>query len=185
MEAVGYPIELAVNVSAHQLHGSELLAQVRAACAAVAPASLVLEMTERVVIGDDEDTARTLRALADAGARLALDDFGVGFSSIGYLQHLPVHILKIDRSFTDGVDRDRRTAALIEAMVVMGQALDLEMVAEGVETENQLDVLRDLGCRVGQGFYFARPMPLEDVAGLLRPGAIAARLGRHLVPAAD
>jgi EAL domain-containing protein (putative c-di-GMP-specific phosphodiesterase class I) len=96
-----------------------------------------------------------------------------------------VHILKIDRSFTERVDNDQRAAALVEAMIVMGQALDLEIVAEGVERQEQIGALRRLGCRVAQGFLFSRPMPRDEVVALLRPGAIAEHLPLSLVGTGD
>ena len=131
-------------------------------------------MTETVVVTHDEETDAALRKLTAVGARLAIDDFGVGFSSIGYLQHLPVAILKIDRSFTRDVDSSPRAAALVEAILVMGAALDLRVVAEGIERPSQALRLREAGCVVGQGFLYGRPVPLEEVTELLRAGRDAA-----------
>jgi EAL domain-containing protein (putative c-di-GMP-specific phosphodiesterase class I) len=131
-------------------------------------------MTETVVVSDDDDTDSALRTLKALGVRLAIDDFGVGFSSIGYLQHLPVDILKIDRSFTKDIDASPRAAALVEAILVMGSALDLRVVAEGIERAAQVAQLQRVGCTVGQGYLFGRPQPLEDVVGLLRAGPAGA-----------
>jgi EAL domain-containing protein (putative c-di-GMP-specific phosphodiesterase class I) len=107
---------------------------------------------------------------------LAIDDFGVGFSSIGYLQHLPVDILKIDRSFTRDVDSSERAAALVEAILVMGAALDLRVVAEGIERPEQVMQLLRVGCTAGQGYLFGRPQPLTDVVRVLREGLPAGDL---------
>jgi EAL domain-containing protein (putative c-di-GMP-specific phosphodiesterase class I) len=123
---------------------------------------LVLEMTESIVVADDHESAEALHALKRVGALLAIDDFGVGFSSIGYLQHLPVDILKIDRSFTRDVEVNERAAALVEAILVMGAALDLRVVAEGIEREGQARRLRELGCMIGQGYLYGRPVALPD-----------------------
>jgi EAL domain-containing protein (putative c-di-GMP-specific phosphodiesterase class I) len=131
---------------------------------------LVLEMTESIVVADDRATAEVLHRLKAAGAMLAIDDFGVGFSSIGYLQHLPVDILKIDRSFTQDVDANSRAAALVEAILLMGQALDLRLVAEGIERRSQADWLRRVGCQIGQGFLYGRPQSLDGTLRLLRTG---------------
>jgi EAL domain-containing protein (putative c-di-GMP-specific phosphodiesterase class I) len=131
-------------------------------------------MTETVLVQDDDETGEALAELKEIGAFLAIDDFGVGFSSIGYLQHLPVDILKIDRSFIRDIDVDVRAAALVEAILVMGRALDLRVVAEGIERGGQADRLRAAGCTTGQGFLFARPQPLSEVVRTLRDAAATA-----------
>jgi diguanylate cyclase (GGDEF)-like protein len=174
-EAAGRPLSLGCNMSAHQLRDGSFLDLVAAAVTALGDNRLVLEMTETVVVTHDDETDAALRRLTAVGARLAIDDFGVGFSSIGYLQHLPVDILKIDRSFTRDVDSSPRAAALVEAILVMGAALDLRVVAEGIERPGQAARLREAGCTIGQGFLFGRPVPLEEAAVLLRAGPEAAR----------
>ncbi|MDQ1614897.1 MAG: hypothetical protein QOJ60_836, partial [Actinomycetota bacterium] len=161
--AAGRPLSLAVNMSAHQLRVPSFLDQVRSAVEGLGASRLVLEMTETVLVQDDDETGEALAELKEIGAFLAIDDFGVGFSSIGYLQHLPVDILKIDRSFIRDIDVDVRAAALVEAILVMGRALDLRVVAEGIERGGQADRLRAAGCTTGQGFLFARPQPLAEV----------------------
>lgn len=166
--AAGGPIDFAVNMSAHQLHDPDFVHQVSRAVQSFGESRLVLEMTETVLVQDDPHTAATLQLLTSAGARLAIDDFGVGFSSIGYLQHLPVDILKIDRSFVRDIDLLPRARALVDAILVMASALDLDVIAEGIERDSQADVLRLAGCTEGQGFLFARPMPLDDVLATLR-----------------
>ncbi len=168
--AAGRPIDLAVNMSAHQLHDPDFVEHVRRAVSSFADSRLVLEMTETVLVQDDPHTAETLHQLTSAGARLAIDDFGVGFSSIGYLQHLPVDVLKIDRSFVRDIDAMPRARALVDAILVMASALDLDVVAEGIERESQAEVLRLAGCTEGQGFLYARPQPLEEVLQTLQRG---------------
>jgi len=144
--AAGRPLSLGCNMSAHQLRDAAFPDLVASAVTALGDNKLVLEMTETVVVTHDEETDAALRKLTAVGARLAIDDFGVGFSSIGYLQHLPVAILKIDRSFTRDVDSSPRAAALVEAILVMGAALDLRVVAEGIERPSQALRLREAGC---------------------------------------
>jgi diguanylate cyclase (GGDEF)-like protein len=169
-EAAGRPLTFGINMSAHQLRDPRFLGLVRDAVTALGDSSLVLEMTETVVVSDDDETAQALHALRAVGAGIAIDDFGVGFSSIGYLQHLPVDTLKIDRSFTRDIASSRRAAALVEAILVMGAALNLRVVAEGIELPAQAEHLRVAGCRFGQGYLFGRPHPLPDVVRALRDG---------------
>jgi diguanylate cyclase (GGDEF)-like protein len=166
--AAGRPLSLGCNMSAHQLRDPAFMGHVGRAVDALGDNQLVLEMTETVVVAHDDDTDYALRTLKALGARLAIDDFGVGFSSIGYLQHLPVDILKIDRSFTRDVDSSQRAAALVEAILVMGAALDLRVVAEGIERPEQVAQLLRVGCTAGQGYLFGRPQPLTDVVRVLR-----------------
>jgi diguanylate cyclase (GGDEF)-like protein len=166
--AAGHPLNIGVNMSAHQLREPGFIDEVRRAVAALGDSQLVLEMTETVVVQDDEESAEMLRQLKAIGAQLAIDDFGVGFSSIGYLQHLPVDIIKIDRTFTRDIDSDPRAAALVEAILLMGSALELRVVAEGIERRTQVQRLRGSGCRTGQGFLFSQPLPLEEFVTTLR-----------------
>jgi diguanylate cyclase (GGDEF)-like protein len=163
-EAAGRPLNLACNMSALQLrdpHFAELVAD-SVVRLAECGCRLVLEMTESIIVADDRATAEALHTLKRAGASLAIDDFGVGFSSIGYLQHLPVDIIKIDRSFTTDVDVNERAAALVEAILVMGAALDLAVVAEGIERESQAERLSELGCKIGQGYLYGQPADLRE-----------------------
>ena len=172
--AAGHPLSVGVNMSAHQLRDPGFVTLVAEAVAAFGENHLVLEMTETVLVTNDVETRDALQALKAAGASLAIDDFGVGYSSIGYLQHLPVDILKIDRSFTRDVDSNDRAAALVEAILMMGAALDLRVVAEGIERPEQVARLREAGCLIGQGFLYGRPVPLAEAVGMLQaPGASA------------
>jgi len=170
----GHPLTLGCNMSAHQLRDPDFLGLVEQAVGALGENRLVLEMTETVFVTADDETDCALRTLTSLGAQLAIDDFGVGFSSIGYLQNLPVDILKIDRSFLRDIDVSPRAGALVDAIVVMGAALDLRVVAEGIERPEQVDRLRLAGCTVAQGFLFGVPAPVEEAVQALREGLPAA-----------
>ena len=164
VETAGMPITLCVNVSARQLADSSLSELVRSLVAAdTSGARLVLELTESVVIGEDREVQRRLAQLVDAGAALAMDDFGVGYSSVGYLRWLPVEVLKLDRSLLMSVADDPRARGLVEAVLLMGHALGLTVVAEGVEEPEQWTFLAERGCALAQGYLLARPMPLGSV----------------------
>ncbi len=181
--AAGLPVSFGINMSAHQLRDPTFLDLVGRAVRQLGDSTLVLEMTETVVVADDVDTDHALRSLRTLGASLAIDDFGVGFSSIGYLQHLPVDTLKVDRSFTRDVAASPRAAALVEAILVMGAALDLRVVAEGIERPEQAERLLAAGCRYGQGFLFGRPQPLAELVGWLRTARSVEALVRAPGPA--
>lgn len=122
------------------------------------PERLVLEITEGAIMHDLEQVAGCLRAVKSLGARLALDDFGTGYSSLSYLRTFPVDVVKIDRMFVDGLAKDKGAVALVQAIVRLGLGLGFEVMAEGIESQEQLDRLLELGCRFGQGFYLANPL---------------------------
>jgi diguanylate cyclase (GGDEF)-like protein len=157
---LGRPMTMAVNVSPLQVADPELLDRVRGAVARYPDVGLVLELTEMARLADDAATARALEAFVAAGASLAVDDFGTGWSSISYLNRLPLATLKVDRSFTREL-ASPRTLTLVEAVVAMARAMGLRVVAEGVEDAAAQATLRRLGCHSGQGFHFSRPEPLE------------------------
>jgi len=163
------PLTMAVNLSARQLQGTGILDEVAETLQAsgLPPETLVLEITESVVMENLEAVIDVLRRLRGLGVRLALDDFGTGYSSLSYLQRLPVDILKIDRSFINSMIEDSEQSAVARAIVKLGQSLDLETVAEGIESSEQLAALRELGCHSGQGYYFARPSDPAAVELLL------------------
>jgi diguanylate cyclase (GGDEF)-like protein len=156
--AAGGPLRINVNLSAKQLQYAGIVDDVRSALrsSGLAPERLVLELTESVLLEDGDLAVERLNALKALGVRLALDDFGTGFSSLSYLSRLPVDVLKLDRSFLrDGAP------ALTAGIVSLGQAVGLQVVAEGIETEEQWYALRALGCDYGQGYLFARPLAAE------------------------
>jgi diguanylate cyclase (GGDEF)-like protein len=153
-----------VNVSGRQLFHESLVADVErvAADSGIAPGTLGLEITESVLM-DEGDAVAVLEALRARGARLSLDDFGTGYSSLSYLKRFPLDTLKIDRSFVSGLGTGQDDTALVATIVSMAGSLGLEVVAEGIETEEQLRRLRDLGCDRAQGFLLARPLPPADL----------------------
>ena len=155
------PTYMAVNVSARQLERAEFRQEVEEALAAsdMPPERLVLELTESSLLRATRATLADVDALTRQGVRLAVDDFGTGYSSLTYLQKLPVSVVKIDRSFVAGITEDRTRTAITEAVLALGRALDLHIIAEGVETEEQARALRDLGCGYAQGYLFGRPAP--------------------------
>jgi diguanylate cyclase (GGDEF)-like protein/PAS domain S-box-containing protein len=174
MEAVawpqaGAPLDVAVNVSVRQLDSPELLDDVRHALAVsgLAPERLVLEITESTLVTNPVAVAECLGRIKSLGVRIAIDDFGTGYSSLAYLRRFPIDILKIDRAFVDGISSDNAADALVRSLVDLGRSLSLETVAEGIEKPEQAGRLREDGCELGQGFFFARPMARDLVAEFL------------------
>ncbi len=170
---VGQPVvQVAVNLSAHQFRQPDLVDRVVEALEThgIPPDLLELELTESAVMHHAEATIETLMQLHGHGVRLAIDDFGTGYSSLSYLKKFPLHKLKIDRSFVMDIDTNPASAEIVGAIVAMGHSLNLQIVAEGVENDAQLDVLRGLKCDEIQGFYYSRPIPADTFAGILRLG---------------
>ena len=164
-------VDVAVNLSARMLIDVDVVDMVRAALAANAvPARrLVLEITESVLVNDAEAAIHTLRRLTELGVRISLDDFGTGYSSLSYLQRLPASELKIDRSFVAEMDTETgRLSAMLRNIINLGLDLGMQLVAEGIETAAQAETLGALGCTLGQGYHFARPMPAEQFREWLR-----------------
>ena len=168
-------------MSPKQLQDDGLLGQVTDAldAAGLSAASLILEITETTLMEETEATIGRLHALKALGLRLAVDDFGTGYSSLGRLDRFPIDILKIDRAFISATDRtDTERAPLAQAILALAQALRLDAVAEGVETEAQADALRAFGCKHAQGYLFARPMTADAVEAFVQQSAAIA--GEHL-----
>jgi diguanylate cyclase (GGDEF)-like protein/PAS domain S-box-containing protein len=161
-----HELQMRVNLSAVQLGQPDLLSDVVEILTdtGVAPGQLCLEITETVVMADAQASLARLEKLRGLGLELAIDDFGTGYSSLSYLKRLPVNVLKIDRSFVDGLGTDPDDAAIVDAILVLAAALGLRVTAEGVENKVQLDELVRLGCRRVQGFYFAEPQPPDQIA---------------------
>jgi diguanylate cyclase (GGDEF)-like protein len=174
------PLSLSVNVSPLEVCEPRLLSQVRRFIDAHPNVDLVVELTESVLLGDDLATSSALEAISQCGARLAVDDFGVGYSSIGYLQRFPVRLVKIDKSYVQTVE-DPRTRKLVQGVVAMCHAMGLTVVAEGIESADSADLMRDLGCRVGQGFSLSRPLALADAVAMAARGNVGA-VGVTAVP---
>lgn len=155
---------LAINVSAAQFIMPDFVEVVRrtADSHGISPGMLKLELTESVFVSDVDEVIRKMRALREAGFAIALDDFGTGYSSLSYLRQLPLTQLKIDRSFVRGVTDNPRVAAVTRNIIQMGHDLHLEILAEGIETSEQWQVMRAYGCTSFQGFQFARPLPRPE-----------------------
>jgi diguanylate cyclase len=162
-------LAVAVNISARNLSRGDfadgVLAAVRSS--GVRPERLLIEMTETALLSDPDRAGRSLRRLAAAGIRVSLDDFGQGQTSLGYLSTLPLHEVKIDKSFVVDMLEDRSHAAIVRSVIELAHNLGFEVVAEGVETQAILDELEVLGCDIAQGFLLARPMPATHLPGWL------------------
>jgi EAL domain-containing protein (putative c-di-GMP-specific phosphodiesterase class I) len=171
-EAAGLGVGIAVNISALDLHDRRLPRRLEEALARqrVPPGRLVLEVTESAVMADVEVARRVLTEVAALGVVVSVDDFGTGYSSLAQLRRLPVHELKVDRSFVRDLDRFPDLARIVRATVEMGHALGLRVVAEGVEGEAALTALRDMGCDLAQGMHLGAPMGAAELVRLLRAG---------------
>jgi diguanylate cyclase (GGDEF)-like protein/PAS domain S-box-containing protein len=185
-EACKWPdqISVAVNLSPVQFKSHALPANVRAVLMETAfPAHrLELEITEGVFLSNDDHVDEMIRSLKNIGLKLALDDFGTGYSSLSYLQRVPFDKIKVDQSFVRGAsDPESRNAALIRAMVGLAADLKMQTTAEGVETQEELQLVRDLGCSLVQGYFFGKPMPPEEALELAAKGAVI-RPDAHLAP---
>jgi diguanylate cyclase (GGDEF)-like protein/PAS domain S-box-containing protein len=158
-------IDLAVNLSVRQLEGPELFATVDQALGdtGLPAARLSLEITETALMRDPCSAHRILNDLRGLGVRLAIDDFGTGYSSLAQIHRLPVDTLKIDQSFISGIEESTEARVIVAGIIAMAHGVDLTVIAEGVETAEQLDILRDLGCDQAQGYYFGRPVPAGDL----------------------
>ncbi|MCJ2039135.1 sensor domain-containing phosphodiesterase [Methylobacterium sp. J-059] len=167
---MGLELIISVNISSTNLHETDFAGRVGQVLARhrVPPEFLELEITETAVMNDAEQALNQLNDLAAAGIRLAIDDFGTGYSSLSYLQRLPVHVVKIDRSFMNDIDTDPRQFSLVTMMISMAKHLGHRVVAEGVETQTVLRQLQSTACDEVQGYLFARPLPVNEVASWMR-----------------
>jgi diguanylate cyclase (GGDEF)-like protein/PAS domain S-box-containing protein len=163
---------ISVNVSARQLRDPGFVRTVRRSLAlsGLAPSALLLELTETVLLRPDERIRAELAELRRMGARLAIDDFGTGYSSLSYLRELPIGVLKIDKSFVDGIAVSPQRLALAEVIIRIAKTLGLTVVAEGIESEDQRDLLLSMGCQYGQGYLLSGPVPAAQAAKLVRAG---------------
>lgn len=166
----GTALKVSVNISARQFQRSDQLVRDVARVleeTELDPCCLVLEITESMIMGDADYNANTLERLKDLGLAVAVDDFGTGYSNLAYLKRFPVDILKVDKSFVDGLGESSEDTAIVEAMLSIAHALDLSTIAEGIENTEQLDRLEALGCKLGQGYYFSEPLPAHEASLLL------------------
>jgi diguanylate cyclase (GGDEF)-like protein len=163
------PVSVAVNLSARQIADPDLLSHIEGAIRAnrIDPSSLWLELTETTLLDDTAFVERTLESLKGLGVRMVLDDFGVGFSSLGYLKRLPLSMIKLDRSFVENLTEGSHDAAIVRAVNEMANTIGIGVVAEGVETDEQVRMASTLGCGFAQGFHFSEPVPVSHIERLL------------------
>jgi diguanylate cyclase (GGDEF)-like protein len=169
----GRVLSVSVNLSPRQLHDPELIDIVANALATsgLAADSLIIEITENLLLKDTELAQSRLAELRALGVKVAVDDFGTGYSSLAYLDRYPVDILKIDRSFVEPLGDSPKSAALVRSIIDLAAALEIDSIAEGVEHQAQVETLRALGCHRAQGFFFAKPEPVADMIARLRGSA--------------
>jgi diguanylate cyclase (GGDEF)-like protein len=163
------PLTISVNISPAELYEPELVDQLAAALqeSRLEPNRLILELTESVFMQDTDATMERLIGLKKLGVKLAIDDFGTGYSSLGYLQRLPLDRIKVAKQFVDDLSKGAGDSALTRAIITLGETFELETVAEGIEHAAQLRRLREIGCKLGQGHYFAKALPPEEIEALL------------------
>jgi diguanylate cyclase (GGDEF)-like protein/PAS domain S-box-containing protein len=169
------PLSVAINISGVELRAPDFASGVRENLqqTGLEPSCLELELTETALIEDSRSVSDMLRDLKDIGVQLALDDFGTGYSSLTHLKRFPIDALKIDRTFVRDLATDEDAASIVSAMIGMGRNLHLQVVAEGVETRQQLEILQQRACPQAQGYYFSRPVPAEEFGQLLQRKATA------------
>ncbi|MBV6521326.1 MAG: hypothetical protein MNPFHGCM_01460 [Gemmatimonadaceae bacterium] len=171
-EVTGVRIDVGVNISGRHIQAGRLVDDVQEALAdaGIAPSQLLIEITESMLMRHGDEALDVLRGLRETGVSLALDDFGTGYSSLSYLQRFPIDVLKIDKAFIEGITAEGADPRLVRAIIALGESLNLRTVAEGVETEEQWRALTGLGCTMGQGYLFARPLPASEIPKLVRDG---------------
>jgi diguanylate cyclase (GGDEF)-like protein/PAS domain S-box-containing protein len=168
--AAGIDVKMGINISAMQMRNGNLPILARGAIEALGlkPQNLIFEITESVAMQHPQDTVAILDHLHDMGVLLAIDDFGTGYSSLSYLKMFPIDHLKLDRSFVDEIGRGEDSTAICDATIGLAHNLGLKLVAEGVETQEQFDYLRQGGCDLVQGFFFSRPVPVAEIIDFIR-----------------
>jgi diguanylate cyclase len=177
------PLRIAVNVSAVELRSPGFVAGLGAILTetGLEPRHLELEITETGLMEDPQSVAEVLKGLKEIGVLLALDDFGTGYSSLSHLKHFPIDALKIDQSFVRNLITDEDGTGIVAALIGMAKSLHMRVVAEGVETQEQLEILQQHDCPEGQGYYFGRPVPAEEFGELLEQVGAALPLGDQSV----
>ena len=153
---------LAINISAKQFIQKDFLKLIgnEIQKSGIDPHYLKVELTESLLVDDIEEIITKMKSLQALGVRISLDDFGTGYSSLQYLKNLPLNQVKIDQSFVRNMHTNKGDIAIIQSVILLGEALSFEVIAEGVETEEHYELLKDLGCKLFQGYYFARPQPI-------------------------
>ncbi len=170
----GFDIPVAVNVAGREMGSAGLPTLVRSALQkhGVEPAMLTLEITERTLVREGEINNDVMSELVTLGVGLVLDDFGTGYSMLGYLKRMPIQALKVDQSFIVGVPEDADSRAIVRAMVAVASHFRLKVVAEGIETPDQVDYLRSIGCEYAQGYYYSRPLPPQTIVDYVQRGRV-------------
>jgi len=166
------PLDVAVNLSARQLQNPALSESIRGALsdAGLDPSALVLEITETVMMQDVDAAITRLHQLKALGVHLAIDDFGTGYSSLNYIRRFPLDILKIDKSFVDGINDQAQGSALTQSLINLATILKLHSIAEGIERAEQLTRLQEMGCEFGQGYLFSKPVDPAELERLIAQG---------------
>ncbi len=172
-------LKVSVNLSPEQFSQSDLVEMVEANLEknGLPPARLELEITESTLMTDVESSIAKLDELVDRGISISIDDFGTGYSSLYYLKNFPIDVLKIDQSFVRDITTDDSDAQIVETIILMARNLGIGVVAEGVETREQLEVLKGFNCEKVQGFYYSKPLPLEKLVEFLRKSERSCSLG--------
>ena len=152
-------VPISVNVSASLLSRSDWLNQIDGS---IFSEGLNIEVTERGLVADVAVASATLRTLQELGSKIYIDDFGTGYSSLRYLQELPLDVIKIDRSFVDSITESDKSESLVTLLVSLGQSMNVDLIAEGIEDRAQLELLKQLNVRLGQGYFFSRPIPVDE-----------------------
>jgi diguanylate cyclase (GGDEF)-like protein len=180
----GTPLRVAINLSGRQFADERLVHNIQAITKEfdLPPGMLELEITESMLMESKESSVNKLEELKHAGFMLSVDDFGTGYSSMSYLKRFPIHALKIDRSFIQELPGNQDDAAITKAIVSMANSLGLAIVAEGVETTEQMEFLREHGCKVSQGFFFGRAVPPDQIAGLVKSISESTLLNKSALP---
>jgi EAL domain-containing protein (putative c-di-GMP-specific phosphodiesterase class I) len=170
------PLTMSINISAKQFSQPDMADRVAAITkdTGVDPRCLVLEITESMIMEDVESAVETMNELRDMGINIHIDDFGTGYSSLSYLDRFPVNALKIDRSFINKLEADGRNGEVILSIVSLANSLNFEVIAEGVEREDQLNNIKDLHCQYGQGYLFARPMEAAELEAWMKAEKVLA-----------
>ena len=160
---------MAVNLSAQDLWHNDLISEVDQILEPLGLKGqhLSLEITESMLVGNIETTISLLNQLKERGIQISIDDFGTGYSSLSYLYQLPVNTLKIDRSFVNGMLENARNHKIVETIITLSEQLDVEVVAEGIETQQQMTALKQLGCGYAQGYFFSKPVSVDSAESLL------------------
>ncbi|QYJ78969.1 putative bifunctional diguanylate cyclase/phosphodiesterase [Shewanella acanthi] len=186
----GLLLNLALNVSSRQCVNSRGIGfeQILAECFnrhKINPKNIHIEITESMLMGDATQGLSTLKAIRKLGSEIYMDDFGTGYSSLSYLKQFPISVIKIDRSFVENVLEDNSSANLVKAIVMMGQSLEMKLVAEGIETEAQWHFLQALGCHYGQGYWISKPLPFDELSELLHSKGSLLKVDTQLVACAN